>query len=229
MKKLLSLLTLVCLMTLSITPLYASENELGITFEGDSQKFIVFEGNENNSSFQDMMPGEKKTQTITIQNNDYKALRFYVRVDNDQMLDNNQTSQRIVYDLEFKNNNEVFFNGRVGGTENTGKDNLSENYMLTTLKKGESTTLDMTIQINGLSMDNSYQGSVGSLGLVLGVEVELDNPVLEIIKKVPVVNLIPGVKTGDMSALELLAGVIVISGIIIIFLGKKGKKDENKK
>ena len=217
------------MMVFLVAPISADTSDLGISFEGDSQEFIVFEGNENTSAYEDILPGETRTQKITLKNEDYKDMRFYVRVDESKMLDTGTNSNRIVYDLAFKNNEDIFFEGRVGGTSNAGKENLDENYLLKSLKKGESTTIEMDITFDGTSMDNSYQANLGNLGMVFSVEVDTGNDVIEIIKKIPVLNKIPGVSTGDMTTLNTLLALLGGSAILMILVivkRKRGKEDE---
>lgn len=212
------------LLVFLLTPVHAAEGDLGITFEGDSQQFII-DGNQNTSPYEDIMPGETRTQTFVLKNEDYKAMRFYVRVDEDALLDEGTGSQRIVYDVAFKNNEETFFTGRIGG-KNVGKENLSQNYLLKSLNKGESTTLEMNVTFNGTSMDNTYQGELGNLGMVFSVEVDTGNEVVEIIKKIPVINKIPGVNTGDMTMLNGLLALAGGSLVLIVYIILKRKKEK---
>ena len=227
MKKRYIIISSLALMFAMITPVHGQDNQLGISFDGDSQQFVVFEGNPEDSALNDMLPGEQRIQTFTVKNEDYQTMRFYVRVDNTKLLETNDSSNRIVYDLDFKNNEESFFTGRIGGKTDAGKENLSENYLLKTLKKGESTTIDMAIKIDGDSMDNTYQGNIGDLGLVFAVEVDTGNPVVEVIKKVPVINKIPGIQTGDTTALTMIIAGVIASGALIIILIIKGRKEKD--
>lgn len=218
------------LLVFSIAPVSAADSDLGISFEGDAEKFVVFDGNENTSAYEDIMPGETRTQTITLKNEDYQDMRFYIRIDETKMLDKQTETDRIVYDLAFKNNEEEFFNGKVGGTSSKGKENLENNYLLKSLKKGESTTIEMDITFDGTSMDNSYQGNLGNLGMVFSVEVDTGNEVVEIVKKIPVINKIPGVSTGDMTMLNTLLALAGGSLALIIFMivrRKRGKENED--
>ena len=214
----------------SVAPVHAADSDLGISFEGDSQQFIAFEGNVEESSFDDIMPGETKTLNVKIKNEDYQTLRFYVRVEDASLLDEQANSERIVYDLSFKNGDEIFYEGRIGGAQKAGKENLDENYLLKTLKKGESTTIEMDITFDGTSMDNSYQANLGDLGLIFSVDVDTGNEVVEIIKKIPVINKIPGVSTGDTTMLNTLLALLGASALLIIFVvvrRKRGKEDES--
>lgn len=216
------------MMVFMVAPINAAESDLGISFEGDSQEFIVFEGDASNT-LDNIMPGETRTLNVTLKNEDYKAMRFYVRVDDASLLDGQANSDRIVYDLAFKNNEETFYSGRIGGANTKGKENLDENYLLKSLNKGETTTIQMSITFDGTSMDNSYQANLGDLGMVFSVEVDSGNDVVEIIKKIPVINKIPGVSTGDTTMLNALLALLAASACLIVFIvvkRKRGEEDE---
>ncbi len=218
------------MMLFMVAPVNAANSDLGISFEGDSQQFFVFEGDANASSFDNIMPGETRTLNVTLKNEDYQAMRFYVRVNDTSLLDEQANSSRIVYDLEFKNNGESFFSGRVGGKQMKGKENLSEDYLLKSLNKGESTTIQMDFTFDGTSMDNSYQANIGDLGLIFSVEVDTGNEVIEIVKKIPVINQIPGVSTGDTTMLNALLAMLGASALLIVFVvvkRKRGREDES--
>lgn len=216
------------MMVFMVAPINAAESDLGISFEGDSQEFIVFEGDASNT-LDNIMPGETRTLNVTLKNEDYKAMRFYVRVDDATLLDGQDNSDRIVYDLAFQNNEETFYSGRIGGANTKGKENLNENYLLKSLNKGETTTIQMSITFDGTSMDNSYQANLGDLGMVFSVEVDSGNDVVEVIKKIPVINKIPGVSTGDTTMLNALLALLAASACLIVFIvvkRKRGEEDE---
>lgn len=227
MKKVYIVIGSIALAFLLATPLSAKEaTPIGVSFEGDAKQFVLFQGDTTSTAFEDMMPGEQRTQQFIVRNDSYEKMKFYVRASQAGMLHTDGSSNRIVYDINFNNEKETFFSGRVGSVQDKGKENLEEDYLLKTLTKGESTTIDMSIKIDGTSMDNTYQGNIGHLGLVFSVEVDTGNPVTEVIKKIPVVNQIPGVVTGDYTTLSWLMAGIVMSAIVIIIVLKKGKKEE---
>ncbi|MEG0366042.1 MAG: hypothetical protein RR585_04350 [Coprobacillus sp.] len=226
MKKIYITMCSLAMAFLLVSPVSAKETTpIGISFEGNAKQFVLFQGNTTDTAFEDMMPGEQRTQTFIVRNDSYEKMKFYVKANQTEMLNTDSSSKRIVYDIDFKNNEETFFSGRIGTVQDKGKENLKENYLLKTLAKGESTTIDMSIKIDGTSMDNSYQGNIGDLGLVFSVEVDTGNPVVEIIKKIPVINKIPGVITGDYTTFTWMIAGLVTSVIVIVMILKKGKKE----
>lgn len=202
-------------------------SDSSLSYEGDAKEFITT--NDTTAAFIDMMPGEERTQTILLTNENFDEMKFFVKVDEATLL-NEQAEGNIVYQITFKNDGEVFYTGTIGGKSKAVKGNLTENYLLKDLSKGESTEIEMSIKIDGTSMTNEYQGTQGNLGIIFSVEHSDKNEVVEIIKKVPVINMIPGVSTGDATNLYAIAITMVASlGIIIFVLLKKRKDDGNEK
>lgn len=216
---------LVAAMLVQPLQVYAADGDMGLTFEGDSGKFITYE---ENSAFENLTPGEERVQQIRLTNDDYREMKFYVRSELDSV-GAGETTDNIAYEIEFSNDGEVFYSGTIGGTTQANMDSLETNYLLDTLAEGESETIDVAIRFDGDSMDNSYQGKVGNLNLIFSVEYEENTPVetvVEVVKKVPVINQI--VQTGGTSMLGLVLGVFVASivAVIALLIAKRRKKEE---
>lgn len=205
----------------------AADAKTSLTFEGDSGKFITYQ---QDSAYEDLAPGEERVQSITLTNEDYREMKFYVRSDLG-LINEEATSQNIAYDIKFSQDGEVFYSGQVGGVTQANMDSLENNYLLKTLKQGESTTIDMAIGFDGDSMDNSYQGAQGSLNLVFSVEYEENTPVekvVNIVKKVPIINQIEAVKTGDSASVGLFLGAFMaaVVAVIVVLAAKRKRKKE---
>ena len=176
MKKGFRIITAVLLAVLfSITSLQAAESaaETGLSFEGDSEKFITYE---QQSAYENMMPGEKRVQRITLTNNDEEELNM---------------------------------------------NSLETNYLLRSIKKGETATIDFILQVDGDSMNDTYQDTEGRLRFIFSVEHMNSAPVEQaanIVKKIPVINKIPGVNTGDPTTIGLILGFFAASAIGLILL-----------
>ena len=63
-------------MMMGSASIHAADGDMGLTFEGDSEKFITYE---QSSAYENMAPGEERIQQITLSNDDYRELKFYVR------------------------------------------------------------------------------------------------------------------------------------------------------
>lgn len=219
-------------MMMGSTSIHGADGDMGLTFEGDSEKFITYE---KSSAYENMAPGEERIQQITLSNDDYRELKFYVRSEYTNPLGEGVANNQIAYDIEFSNNGETFYNGKIGGMTQSNMDSLDQNYLLRTLKKGESTTVLMKIKVDGDSMDNTYQNTEGYLNLIFSVEHEDNTPVekvVTVIKKVPVINKIPGVQTGDTTVIGTILGMFVASLALIIVIvvmkirNRKGERNE---
>lgn len=215
MKKL-RIIPFILLFIIQMMPLHASESQ-GLVFDGDAGEFIVQE--KASQGFEDMMPGETRTFAIKLTNNDYREMSYYVKADNSKSL-----GKDVVYDIVFLNNKEEFFNARVGGPKAKGIPTLEENYLLKKLKKGESSNIEIQVHLDGTSMDNTYQGTQGNLGLTFSVEYDENKPVDKV---VDTIAKITGVKTGDVTRLGLILAVFGGSALLIIILMVKRRKERD--
>lgn len=221
MKKGFRIITAVLLAVLfSITSLQAAESaaETGLSFEGDSEKFITYE---QQSAYENMMPGEKRVQRITLTNNDEEELKFYVRAEYTDPLGEAVADGHVAYNVEFVTNNESFYTGRIGGVTKANMNSLETNYLLRSIKKGETATIDFILQVDGDSMNDTYQDTEGRLRFIFSVEHMNSAPVEQaanIVKKIPVINKIPGVNTGDPTTIGLILGFFAASAIGLILL-----------
>lgn len=223
------------IMIMACSSIHADEADgnMSLTFEGNSEDFITYE---SNTAYESIMPGEERTQRIILTNNDYREMKYYVRSEYVNPLGEGVSKEGIAYDISFSNNGEVFYNGKIGGVSKANMNSLSTNYLLKTLEKGETTTVELNVKVDGDSMDNSYQGTEGNLNFVFSVEYDENTPietVVTTIQKIPVINKIPGVSTGDTTTIGLLLAVfgacVIILVIFIVSKLKKGKDQEHEK
>ena len=119
-------------MMMGSASIHAADGDMGLTFEGDSEKFITYE---QSSAYENMAPGEERIQQITLSNDDYRELKFYVRSEYTNPLGEGVANNQIAYDIEFSNNGETFYTGKIGGMTQSNMDSLDQNYLLKTLKK----------------------------------------------------------------------------------------------
>lgn len=215
------------LLSVSMMTSMVKANDASIRYEGDADTFI--KTTDTSSAFVDMMPGEERTQTIELTNENFDTMKFFVKVDEANLL--NETSNgTIVYDIAFKKDGEVFYTGKIGGANRASKGNLTQSYLLKDLKKGESTSIEMSIKLDATSMTNDYQGSAGNLGIVFSVEHSDNNKVVEIVKKIPIINKIPGISTGDSTSVYgVLIAMMACVFVIVVIVMKRRKEDKHEK
>lgn len=233
MKKLSALLVMFSLFIPTINSVYAADSM--ITFDGEAEKFINANSEGEVFNLEGMYPGETRTETLTLVNNDYREMKFYM---NSKVLDefgNETSSGAIAYDFNFKINGEDLFDGLIGGEDNVGDGMMEDNILIATLAKGETATLEMSITADGDTMDNSYQDATGLIQYTFSVEYD-DEAVSEpqrVVNTVvqTVTNRIEKVvQTGDPATLGLfgvLLGGSVVGIVYLIVTRKKKEEDQN--
>lgn len=233
MKKLSALLVMFSLFIPTINSVYAADSM--ITFDGEAEKFINANSEGEVFNLEGMYPGETRTETLTLVNNDYREMKFYM---NSKVLDefgNETSSGAIAYDFNFKINGEDLFDGLVGGEDNVGEGMMEENILIATLAKGETATLEMSVTADGDTMDNSYQDATGLIQYTFSVEYD-DEAVAEPQRVVNTVvqtvtnRIEKAVQTGDPATLGLfgvLLGGSVVGIVYLIATRKKKEEDQN--
>lgn len=221
-KNILKSLIITVTLVMSMTTIYSADTN--IIFDGNSEDFIFLNGSQDLfDNFKNIMPGEIRKQDIILKNNDHRELRFYLSAEVIRSLDND-TSGLSIYNISIANEGEEFYKGTLDDLAKLSAGRMSDDTLLATLQKGETTTINMTLEVNGDSMDNTYQNREGLIQFRFSVE-ELDDAttIVEIIK-----NVYQGIRTGDATVITPLIGLIGGSGIIIMFLLKRKKDKEDR-
>lgn len=227
MKKFIQYSILACMIFLSsaITG-SAQESSIAITFDGDAQKFIDWEQESN--TFVDMMPDEQRVQKIHLSNDAHQEMRFYMSSKIQEALGEQTANGKLVYEVTMQKDDETFFTGKIGGVNDQGKEYIGENFLLATLKQGESCDISLIMRLDGNSMDDTYQNSEGSLDFRFSVEYDDENPITNLIQSTPVINQIPGVNTGDFTNVYLLFVAMCASvGMLLVIVVRKKKSHKN--
>lgn len=190
-------------------------------------------------AFSDMLPGETRSQTIELKNTDAQQMKFYMYT---EITDNfaDKGDQNAIYTLELKKEGEAepFFSGIIGKDKvDLGRDRLTEDnqVLLDSLKKGESSSVTITITLDGDSAENLYEEQSGVIKMVFSATEDNGIPKKQTIKKdqkkvYGTSNTITKiVKTGDefpVEALLAVAGVSLVAVIILVSKRKKKVEDE---
>lgn len=233
MKKLSALLVMFSLFIPTINSVYAADSM--ITFDGEAEKFINANSEGEVFNLEGMYPGETRTETLTLVNNDYREMKFYM---NSKVLDefgNETSSGAIAYDFNFKINGEDLFDGLVGGEDNVGEGMMEDNILIATLAKGETATLEMSVTADGDTMDNSYQDATGLVQYTFSVEyddeaVNTPQKVVNTVVQTVTNRIEKAVQTGDPATLGLfgvLLGGSVVGIVYLIATRKKKEEDQN--
>lgn len=223
MKKLCALLVMLSLFIPSVNSVFAA-NDSVITFDGDAEDFILPENNEV-FNLEGMYPGETRSYTLTLVNDDYREMNFYMssRIVDELANDSYPSSGAAAFDFNFKINGVDLFDGLVGGEDNVGKKMMEDDILIATLAKGEKAVLEMSVTADGDTLDNTYQNATGLVQYTFSVEYDD-----EVSAPQQVINrIVKNVKTGDPTTLSvfgaLLGGSLV--GIVYLFVTRRKKEE----
>lgn len=205
-----------------------------ISFEGEAEEFITAEG----ADFSGMMPGETRTVDIVLSNNAQDEMSFYMsgEIPEGENLAEMGSTQTAIYYLTILRDGEEIFYGEVGSAQNAqsggkssiGLDYLAEDTLLATLKKGETSSVQLALTLDGDSMNDDYQEQAGNIRLSFGVSYPVVNDPGTVTKTVTrtetvkeadktiIQKLTDTVKTGDNTLIAVYAAAAAIAAVVII-------------
>lgn len=168
-----ALLLTLALITVSAFSITASA-EGKVTYDGDAQKFIFAKGSEYSptdlfENLKDVMPGDKLTETVTVDNtiSEDKYIKVYMR-----SLGAKENTDAFLKNMNLtvtqREKSELF------NASADAKGGLSDWVLLGTLKAGGKIDLDLTLEVSP-EMGNEFQNAVGYIDWQFKVE-EFDVP-----------------------------------------------------
>lgn len=224
----------------SAVTVFAESRDAVISYEGEARKFITEEEGSLSQGLANMDPGEERTQILTLTNNDYHEMRFYISGEVESNIAE-EGDKQAVYEIKLKKNDKEFFRGIVGSRNNPnhkasslGLNYLEDTTLLATLKKGESVKLAITVTLDGDSTNDAYQDKHGEISFKINAE----------IKEVPGENtpggentpegektgggktLVKAIRTGDETELILYIFGGFASLVAIAYIVKKKRGEE---
>jgi len=144
---------------------FTSSNTLeysGVTKDGDTVNL--------GDAFENVAPGETRTQTITLRNDNKRTADFYMSAEAVKALEaGKEAAKGAGYDIKLTAGDTVLYDSTVGGYKSEDGDSASskgidemngalEDYILiATMQKGESTDVVLTIVFDGEAMDNNAE------------------------------------------------------------------------
>ncbi|MGN0485460.1 MAG: LPXTG cell wall anchor domain-containing protein [Lachnospiraceae bacterium] len=215
-----------------------------ISYEGSTRT----EGNKHliGTTFQGMAPGETKTETITLSNENPKAAAFYLSQETLKNLEETNQASGGAYTVNLslgdsEENAQPLLDALAGGYQE-GKasknglsdvDALKEYTYLTTLKQNETKNLYLTLHLEGEGIDSTkksdYTASLAQIGMNFRVEEVASEPKKNVVTKTvtkikdQVIPLADTVKTGDSSSLFTYS-VLLVAGLGLMVGFRKKKK-----
>lgn len=239
-KKWIMALGLSLTLMISVGQVHAYDESPLITFDGDAAEYFQFNTSQEEltDQFIGMMPGETRSETFTLVNNDARELSFYLNTQVLRDLGESNNTIGAVYEITFARDGEVFYDGTVGGENGSLVDmsgqSMGENMLMATLAENESSVIEMTIGIDGDSMGNTYQNAAGELQFAFSVEYDdpevVEPTIVEKVVQLPgkeIERVVAGVKTGDYSVIApYVIALIVAGGLMIGLIVTRKKKAE---
>lgn len=250
MKKLCSFLLMAALLLSLSTVAYA--DVIRTADRGWLVHFTQGKRMESNFSMQDfqdvlkgMQPGDECDLTVRVRNDNSSTTDWYLQNDVIQSLEDesnnvNTAGGGYTYRLAYvgpDGQEDVYFDSEsIGGDDTSGGEGLNqaatamENYrFMDTLATGDSGTVTLHVELDGVTQGNDYQDTIARLSLSFATLLR-DN---DTTSTPPPRDI---VRTGDESDLFLYVGVFGVSGVFVLLLAvyalsvnRKKKKGEEKK
>ncbi len=228
------------------------------TVEFTKDNRLVYQGStEMGDAFIGMAPGEENSQSLTIKNNNSHTTTFYMNTETLDYFEREREASGGLYDVKLtlqppSGSEVVLYDSSLGGATQAGSTYISDEQginaindsaisnttFLTTLSKGQTATLELTIGLDGESIRSEYAEAFGQLGF--GFEAMYDTPTKKVIVNQETIpssgarnevvqtfkNVIVAVKTGDTTAVGFFVAVIIVGIAAIALTGKRRKKAE---
>ena len=219
--------------------------DFNVSYEGDAEKFIFLNGSSNIfDNFKDVAPGEIRTQTITLTNNDSERMRFFMKTTATEELGD----AGAVFIITITRDDEELYNGTIQGLKEMSSGAMEDSLMLADLSKGETADVVMSLEVDETLPSNAgYENAETDIQFIFSV----DNPPANegttttvtqkgedktvykrgasTVQRV-ISNIATKVKTGDTTTLGLYAGILVLGAALIIGLvayrKRKGSREE---
>lgn len=234
MKKIFITTVLTLTLLLSIAPIKAQDMNPSVTFDGSTTLKYNGDTKEFGKAFENMVPSQKRTLNIDLKNDSDKEVNFYMTTKVLEAFEDAKSATNGAYHVSLsltQNNKETYIYGdqegaMVGANENGLYDlngSLNDKYMIAKLSAQETATVSLTVELDGMTLRNDYQGLPGMFQF--DFTAQYDNTVqtpTTIVKTV-----IKNIQTGDTTTIGIVALVMVVAGLgIFVVIRKGGKKNE---
>lgn len=198
---------------------------------------------EMGDAFKNMAPGEEKSLTIKVENDNAHTADFYMSAETTKALEEAVSGSGAGYKVLLTIGGATVFDSTLGGyvggvgsktglTEMNGA--LSDSMLIATLKKGESTDVVLTIGLDGEGMDTlgyasalgeidfsfkaGYEDPTGSFNIYKIVTKQGETKYVKIFNQ----QVALAAKTGD-NFIWWAAALVLFAGIAIVVVGMKRK------
>ena len=218
-KSIISLLVICLAMCLCINVLAVSNTASGsVSFDG-KQLSTTFNSADFTSTAAAMQPGDDVTYTITLKNDHTAETDWYMYNIVKGFEDNSAAKGgAYIYSLSYSgpnNSRTIYVSGSVGGTDNVGLQGsttaLKDYFFLGSLKKGETGTVTLYVELDGETQNNDYFNTLADISMRFAVELTKTNNG-DVVKTGDETVIMPYVIAASASGLLLLVIAMVRMG-----------------
>ncbi|NTV78847.1 MAG: hypothetical protein HGA25_06870 [Clostridiales bacterium] len=199
-------------------------------------------------AFTTMAPGETRTISFTMKNNNGNSANFYVDAQSLQELTAGAESAGAAYVVSLNvvkgTVDTQIYSSLAGGAKDAGSTNnsgltgikaLGDSVYLTTLAPGESAVMNFSLSLDGVT-NNTYQSSEGDFNFLFSVAYDsvagttVNRVIVTQGKVIHVVEtqenrILGAIRTGDNAAIGIMV-LIFISGVTLVVFSVIRKKQE---
>lgn len=252
MKRIIMIIGLITSLLFGTNTVAFAQETPTVTFDGSSEMKYNYDNTQNfGTAFEEMLPGESRTQEILLKNDYTRGVDFYMQQEVIRSFEDTVEASGAAYDISLvlvkgQERTQIFGGGedagRIGGDEE-GLANLNDAVdgwvYLTDLNAGEVASLQLTVTLDGESNTNAYQDASGTFEFQFRATYDDPETVYEkgetqfVTKEVKGQNTITRIrstiKTGDQAPIVLFGASAALAVFVLIFLvvrHRKGKENE---
>lgn len=223
-----------------------------VTFDGSADLKYNYEDTSNfGMNFNDMMPGETKSQDIILQNTFDHTVDFYMKSEAIQAFEDLKSASGAAYQVKLTvtkgqeiqtiyggsaDNGGAWIGGDMSGLRDMNG-NVTEWFMVATLAKGESAVITLNVMLDGETHTNDYQDAQGVFQFEF--RASYDDPEVitkvvqepdKVVSKEKAGTVVTRVKTGDMTViLPYVIAAAAAAFLIIVIIWRKKKQGQKYK
>lgn len=252
-KSILGLAIAISTLSMQVLPVWAADDAT-VSFTKDNKleysNVAVEEGSINfGAAFEGVAPGETRSQTIIIQNNNEKTIDFYMRTEVLEALESSRTTAKGAgYDIKLTAGDVTLYDSVLGGYTAANEEAastvglkgmnraLKDYILIATLKSGESADVVLNITFDGEAMDNiaaiDYSRTTGQIAFDFKAGYEDPTGITTEYKIVTekgedryITNLAV-VQTGD-EAMLVTGAAVLMAGVVLVVIGRRKRVGES--
>lgn len=202
-------------------PVYAESSSFSgsVTYKGGDSIEADFTKEDIQAALGVMQPGDDITITVKYTNEADFSTEWYFLNDVIKKLKEDMPDDAFRYKLTNSADDEPLYDSTKTGLEQ-GANGLGEWFKINTLKKGESGTIELYIELDGEMLDNSYMDTEAEVLIQFAVEKTPEEPTpTPSVKPTVTPKPISGVNTWDSNPIGIFIGILAAGvGVLVVAL-----------